>query len=79
MYICKDCGTIFEYPREYRDTHGLDNPPYEEYSGCPECGGAYTETFKCCECGEYVYGEYVELKNGEIYCADCYSMYDVMD
>lgn len=72
MYICRDCGTIFEEPKHYSETHGLDNPPYEEYSGCPECGGDYNETYMCSECGQYIFGDFVELKNGECYCSDCY-------
>ena len=29
MYICLDCGRIFEIPRKHIETHGLDSPPYE--------------------------------------------------
>lgn len=78
MYICRDCGTLFEEPRKIIETHGLDTPPYEELYGCPRCGGDYTETYVCCECGKYIMSEFVVLKNGEHYCNDCYDLDDVM-
>lgn len=43
MYKCCDCGNIFEYPTEWYETHGLDTPPYEHWSGCPRCCGSYEE------------------------------------
>ena len=71
MFICLDCGCIFEEPTKYIDTHGLDYPPYEEYSGCPSCGGAYTEAPRCDGCGEYITDTYVEIGD-ERYCEDCF-------
>ena len=61
MYICLDCGCIFENPRKYVETHGLDSPPYEEWSGCPSCGGVYTEARKCDGCEKWIDGEFVEI------------------
>lgn len=40
-YICLECGTEFDKPKRFTETHGLDTPPYETYTGCPVCGGAY--------------------------------------
>lgn len=50
MWICNDCGTVFENPREYyeHDTgyHGMD---------CPHCGSDdIDEAERCAECDEWV-------------------------
>lgn len=37
-YICEECGYIFDEPHEYYEGHGLDYPPYEKWSVCPNCG-----------------------------------------
>lgn len=79
MFICRDCGRIFETPQQIIERHGLDSPPYEEFSGCPFCGGDYTETYVCCECGQFITGDFVELKNGEHYCNACYETYNILD
>ena len=40
-YTCLDCGKTFDDPKRWEERHGLDSPPYEDFSGCPYCGGAY--------------------------------------
>lgn len=40
---CLDCGREFDVPERYIERHGFDYPPYEEYLGCPYCGGAFDE------------------------------------
>ena len=77
MYICLDCGCIFENPRKYVETHGLDLPPYEEWNGCPWCGGAYAETFKCDLCNDWINGQYIEIKNGYKYCEECFQIKEI--
>ena len=80
MYICLDCGNIFENPRKYVEKHGLDSPPYEELVGCPLCSGAYAETFKCDGCGKWIDGEFVEiLPSHEVYCDGCFDLKDIED
>ena len=80
MYICLDCGNIFENTRKYVETHGLDSPPYEELYGCPLCGGSYAETYKCDVCGKWIDGEFVEiLPNHEVYCDKCFDLKDIED
>ena len=51
MYICQDCGHIFEEPVGYLDRHGLDSPPYERASACPACCGSFVEAAVCEGCG----------------------------
>ena len=79
MYLCLDCGALFEDPQKYTETHGLSSPPYETWTGCPECGGGYVETICCHLCGEWVTGEYVKLKDGTVACDQCYKVNDIID
>ena len=72
MYICLDCGKIFETPAHFAESHGFDTPPYEEFDGCPECGGAFVEAFECEHCGQLITGDYIELADGSRYCEECY-------
>lgn len=77
MFICLDCGCVFDEPKHWIETHGLDSPPYEEWDGCPSCGGTYAETHKCDNCGDWINGEYVKLKNGNKYCENCYEIREI--
>lgn len=77
MFICLDCGCVFDEPKHWIETHGLDSPPYEEWDGCPSCGGAYVETYKCDNCGDWINGEYVKLKNGDNFCENCYEIREI--
>lgn len=43
MFQCSECEREFEEPKKYVEKHGLDTPPYEEYFGCPYCGGYFEE------------------------------------
>ena len=67
MFKCEDCGHLFEKGEESRwqESHGLDAPPYEEWTGCPICKGAYEEIKPCKICGSY------EHETGEDFCNDC--------
>ena len=78
MYLCLDCGELFEEPKHYTETHGLDFPPYEEWSGCPECAGAYVKTILCDYCEEWITGQYIRLHYDDtVVCEDCYSMHNI--
>ena len=80
MFTCMYCYCTFEEPSEFTETHGLDSPPYETWCGCPACSGAYVEAVRCDECGEWITGEYIKLKNGgTVICEDCYDVRDVFD
>jgi len=37
MLICSDCGSQFEKPDTYAETHGFNSPPFEEKRCCPFC------------------------------------------
>ena len=77
MYICLDCGRIFEESSHFTDKHGLDSGPYEEYDGCPQCGGAYVEAHRCDCCGEYIVDTYIKLESGERICSECYTTHEL--
>ena len=55
MYRCENCGNLFEEGEQavWEETHGLDSPPYEKFSGCPICKGDYEEVRQCKECGDW--------------------------
>lgn len=79
MFICLECGTIFEEPKIFTETHGLDSPPYEKFYGCPRCGCSYAETYKCDICGKYIEDEYIITDKGDIICDSCYAVHSVYD
>lgn len=55
MYKCCECGNLFEEGEQavWEETHGLDSPPYEKWSGCPICKGDYEEVHQCKGCGDW--------------------------
>ncbi len=79
MFVCLDCGCTFEDTRHYVEKHNLDTPPYEEWDGCPSCGGAYTEAHECDECGHWITGEYIKTASGQRICESCYRVMDLGD
>lgn len=78
-FICIDCECLFTNPKHYVESHGLDTPPYEEYDGCPRCGGAYTEAYQCDECERWITGEYIKTTSGQRICENCYNVMEIGD
>ena len=78
MFVCIDCGKVFESPGRWQETHGLDTPPYEEWTGCPRCGGSYTTAYRCEECGKWITDTYVKIDDTR-YCSHCYQVTDLGD
>jgi DNA-directed RNA polymerase subunit RPC12/RpoP len=74
LFVCLECGAIFEEPVYWEEKHGLDTPPYEQLSGCKVCRGSYTETYQCSGCGEWIVDDYIKINNDR-YCQDCYHTY----
>lgn len=79
MFICCDCEKIFLEPSKYTEDRGewFGVPSYETYSGCPYCGGAFTETYECDCCGNWITGEYAEIADGSRYCEECYCVKNI--
>ena len=69
MYRCENCGNLFEEGEQavWEETHGLDSPPYEKWSGCPLCKGDYEEVHQCKKCGDWHTDD--ELYGG--WCENC--------
>ena len=78
-WICIECNEVFDEPKVYTDSHGLDNPPYEMYSACPYCGGSYVHAHVCYCCDKWIIGPYIMLGSGERVCENCYVTYDLGD
>lgn len=79
VFYCLDCDSIFHEPKHFVDAHGMDTPPYEEYNGCPECGGAYVKTYECSCCGRYITASnYVKIEDDR-YCEECYRVHELGD
>ena len=74
MFVCVECGSTFEEPKSWEEKHGLDCGPYENFSGCPYCGGAYVEAHRCDCCGGWITSDsYVKIGD-ERYCEDCFDI-----
>ena len=78
-YVCIECGTIFDEPTYWEERHGLDTPPYEQWSGSPCCHGEYAQAQECSCCGEFITGQYIKTDDGERYCENCYVVHELGD
>ena len=71
MFVCVECREPFETAKRVIERHGLDTPPYEEYEGCPHCGGwAFVEAVLCSSCGQIITEDYF-MVNEEAFCEEC--------
>lgn len=78
-YVCIECGEVFDEPIHWEEKHGLDTPPYEQWSGSPCCHGAYAEARKCDCCDEWITGIYIKTENDQRICENCYRVMEVGD
>ena len=69
MFICKNCGEVFDEPKIYEEHH-----PYgmgyaiEEFAVCPYCNDtSITEAKQCENCGEW----FDEIEDDGL-CDECY-------
>ena len=68
MYICNECGLVFENYETYEEHHpyGMTSAT-ETWAVCPHCGEAgFEEAKECSRCGNFV----AELTDG--LCDCCY-------
>lgn len=55
MYICRDCGRVFDNPAFFFENHGFDYGPAEKWDCCPFCGSvSFDEAVYCDGCHEAV-------------------------
>ena len=68
MYICNDCGALFEEPVTCNEKHPCgEGYAYELIAVCPSCAGSFGKAVKCTNCGCF-HGE-EKLNDGM--CTDC--------
>ena len=79
MFVCIECGALFEQPKYCIETHGFTFPPYETWDGCPKCTGAFVKAHKCDCCGEYITGDYIKTDNDRRFCENCYCSHEIGD
>ena len=72
MFVCIECGNVFQEPMCWEEKYGLDCGPYEKWSGCPNCGSSYTKAYRCDYCGEWITGDYIKVENDNRYCKNCF-------
>lgn len=77
MFVCLDCGHLFEEPHRWEERHGFQHGPFEKWSGCPKCGEPFATTYKCECCGDWITGAYIKLNSGERICENCYTTYEI--
>jgi hypothetical protein len=67
MYICKDCGDVFEHPevtreKDYVGEGGHYGAIYSCDESCPCCGSEnFVEACECANCGEWFPGKYEDF------------------
>lgn len=73
MFVCNDCGAVFEEPDKRQETVWAWGRP-EKYIliRCPECGGDdFSVGVKCAVCGEMVSSRYAERGDNGYVCEKC--------
>jgi hypothetical protein len=54
MFICLDCGEIFEEPGTFSQRHPYgEGYATETLACCPYCGSSFAEAEQCTVCGEW--------------------------
>lgn len=76
MFICKDCGLIFEHPKNICENLTPGYTPAEPtmnryYTGCPRCEGVYESAIECAHCNKFYEKENLEFYKGEYWCHEC--------
>lgn len=66
MFVCAECGYVFDEPEKWVEEHG------ERMSGCPACGGNFDDAKKCELCGEE-YSTNLSTQ-GDLCCEKCSSV-----
>lgn len=81
MFVCGDCGAVFDAPLRTVERHGLDTPPYEALEVCPSCYGVCILSAMYCDgCGGVITGKYIQLDDeGTRYCENCYTVREIDD
>lgn len=65
MYICDNCGNVFENPRTWREERSGDGWAYETMTSSPCCDDSYSEAVPCQCCGMNL------IPDTQDYCKEC--------
>ena len=73
MFICKECGAIFEEPRITSESHPYgEGSASEEWAYCPVCGeSGFEEAHQCSRCSEYFAFDDLDYIGHSLYCEVC--------
>lgn len=75
MFVCRECGSLFEDPASYYEAHGFSDCRGEEWSVCPCCGSPdYDVGVFCHSCGEFIPSEDaipIHIPHTVYICEDC--------
>ncbi len=83
MFICNDCGEIFDEPRQSIILHDeVDCQREEYYDTCPSCGENDIDVVvQCTVCNDYIAEykreDYVAFESGDVVCNECLHDYCV--
>ena len=70
MFICKECGAVFEAPD--LAIYEITPAGNEYHSACPRCKSfEFSERYICDECGADITDEDVNFINGDELCDRC--------
>ena len=73
MYVCKECGNVFDHPLRITECLEFFGRPCVREEFCfPCCKADYEPLRRCSICGENICGDYIMIVNGERICDSCY-------
>lgn len=75
-YTCLDCKLEFDEPDTLIEHYSLVDHLFEQHLCCPYCGGPFTQTHLCDECGEMITDTYIKLQDGTELCSNCFTVRD---
>lgn len=80
MFYCLDCEKQFDNPKIHTEYGEFWGAGYSEITNvCPLCNGDLIQLTKKCDCcGEYITGEYIETRDKNCYCENCYTRGDIL-
>lgn len=70
MYMCRECGRVFEAPETVKESRGggTYGTYYEEFGVCPHCASDdIAEAYQCEGCGEWFEEDEIQ----DFYCYKC--------
>lgn len=60
IYVCDQCGGVFDGPYHITERHGFLEPPFEQIPVSPCCEADFSNGAECAECGRIVSEDNIE-------------------